>query len=108
MIYKQNWRRLEVGVRVDATKFLKKMKKLEEVPQLSMKNTFPYYKQKTPVKSGNARNKTKVNLNQLKIRSNYAYAGRLDEGWSKQAPNGFTDPAIEYLEDFIETQVGKL
>ena len=97
-----------MGVKVDAKLFLKKMKTLEKVPVLTMKNTFPYYKQKTPIKSGNARNKTKVNLNQLKIRSNYAYAGRLDEGWSKQAPSGFTDPAQDFIDKFIETQVGKI
>jgi len=69
----------------------------------SMKDTYKFYKKKTPVRSGNARNKTKYSkrTDSYKINSNYDYAGRLDEGWSKQAPKGFTDPSFDYLEDQI-------
>lgn len=92
--------------RIDDRIFKKRLDTLEEVPELAMKNGYTFLRNKTPIRSGNARNKTK--RNQLKIKSNYGYAGRLDEGWSKQAPKGFTDPTIDYLEKFIDTQVGKI
>ena len=92
--------------KIDGNIFKRRIKKLQQLPELSMKATYPYYRSKTPIRSGNARNKTK--RNGLVIRSNYAYAGRLDEGWSNQAPNGFTDPSIDYLENFIEGKVGKI
>lgn len=45
----------------------------------------------TPVRSGNARNHTYLK-GQDTIVANYAYAQRLDEGWSKQAPKGMSEP----------------
>lgn len=95
-----------MAVKIDSSIFKKRMQKLEEIPELSMKNGHIFLRNKTPIRSGNARNKTK--RNDLVIKSNYAYAGRLDEGWSKQAPKGFTDPTIDYLENFINNQVGKI
>ena len=43
----------------------------------------------------------KFNKNRNIINSNYDYAGRLDKGWSKQAPKGFTDPSLDFLEKEI-------
>ena len=82
------------------------MSVLEEVPQLTMNKAYTKYRNSTPIRSGNARNKTKQQ--QLKLKSNYGYAGRLDDGWSKQAPKGFSDPTIDFIEKFIETRVGKI
>ena len=36
------------------------------------------------------------------IKSNYAYAGRLDEGWSGQAPKGFTDPTMKEMDKIVD------
>lgn len=49
----------------------------------------------TPIRSGNARSKTKLEGNE--IQANYPYANRLNEGWSKQADQGMTDPTIEWV-----------
>lgn len=95
-----------MGMKINDNVFEKRMKKLEELPHLTMDKSFNTYRNTTPIRSGNARNKTKQN--KLKFRSNYPYAGRLDEGWSKQAPKGFSDPTIDYIEEFIETRVGKI
>jgi len=67
----------------------------------SMEDTFNYYKKETPKKGGNARNKTKFNKSRNSIKSNYDYAGRLDSGWSKQSPKGFTKPSLNFLENTI-------
>ena len=93
-------------MKIDSSKFNKRMSKLLELPQDAMDDTFPFYKNKTPVRSGNARNKTKKN--RLKINSNYPYAGRLDEGWSKQAPKGFTSPSIDFLENTVNKLASKI
>ena len=49
----------------------------------------------TPIKSGNARRRTR--LNRDKIVADYPYAQRLDEGWSRQAPQGMTRPWEAWL-----------
>ena len=59
----------------------------------------------TPIKSGNARRNT--NLYQNTIEANYPYATRLDEGYSKQRPNGMTKPTIAFLQEYIKKNLGK-
>jgi hypothetical protein len=45
----------------------------------------------TPIKTGNARSNTGL-VGKNTISANYAYAQRLDQGWSGQAPRGMTQP----------------
>lgn len=54
----------------------------------------------TPKLSGNARRNTKLSGN--KILAQYAYAQRLDKGYSGKAPDGMTKPTEEYMKDYIE------
>lgn len=61
----------------------------------------------TPIKSGNARRRTVHNVSD-KIQSKYPYAARLDEGWSKQAPDGFTEPTTDHMDDFVEKYVRRI
>ena len=82
------------------------VKDLEEMPIAVMKTLYPYYVNKTPIRSGNARNRTKLQRNT--ISSKYAYAGRLDEGWSKQAPDGFTEPSIKQLDRLIRNYIKRV
>jgi len=93
-------------ITVNDREFQKMLDNLEELPEQSMKKVYPYYKSETPVRSGNARNQTK--LKGQTINSDYAYAGRLDEGWSKQAPMGFTKPSISRLDKIIDNIIGNL
>lgn len=66
-------------------------------------DTGKYYKRITPKDTGNAqRNTTRT---KKKITSNYAYAGRLDEGWSKQAPEGMSNPALDKFDEFIANRL---
>lgn len=51
----------------------------------------------TPIDTGNAKNSTELDGN--KIIGNYNYANRLNTGWSRQAPQGMTDPVIEHVRD---------
>ena len=59
----------------------------------------------TPIDTGHARKNTQ--LKGTTIRSNYAYAKRLNEGWSKQAPKGFIEPALEWLQKRVQQIFGK-
>lgn len=63
-------------------------------------------KKNTPIDSGYARRNTFLRNNRT-IRSNYAYAKRLNEGWSRQAPTGFVKPSLEWLRNRIK-QIFKL
>ena len=56
---------------------------------------YMYFKKITPIDTGNARSRTRLTGNT--IRANYDYAKRLDEGYSKQAPNGMTEPTKEFI-----------
>lgn len=52
-------------------------------------------KKLTPIKTGNARRKT-IRQGDTLI-ANYDYAEKLDEGSSKQAPDGITKPLDEWI-----------
>jgi len=53
---------------------------------------------------GNARRSTVRKGNE--IQANYPYAQRLEEGWSKQAPNGMTEPTLEAVRDYVFKTLG--
>ena len=81
-----------MGIKVNSKVFERRMKKLSGLPSYLIKDALKITKENTPVRSGNARSKTIIQGD--KIVSNYGYAGKLNEGYSKQAPNGFTEPTI--------------
>ena len=58
----------------------------------------------TPVRSGNARRKTKLAGNT--INADYPYAQRLEEGYSKQSPRGMTEPTIEEVRRYVYAKLG--
>lgn len=59
----------------------------------------------TPIRTGNARSNTALDQNE--IVADYPYAVRLDNGWSKQSPNGMTQPTVKFLQDYIKKNLGK-
>ena len=71
---------------------------LDRVPQ----QAYDFWVKTTPKKTGNARRSTRLKGNE--IQANYAYANRLDEGWSKQAPDGMSKPT----EQFIKQRTDKI
>ena len=94
-------------MRVDKTEFDQLINSLETLPKDAMKDALPFYKSKTPIDKGNARRRTRLRTSN-KITSDYPYAGRLDDGWSRQAPDGFTEPTIEHIEEFVVKAIKKL
>lgn len=59
----------------------------------------------TPIDKGNARRKTKLRGD--RIVADYAYATRLDEGHSKQAPDGITKPWEAWMQRQLKRIFGK-
>lgn len=67
------------------------------------KVAFQVWRDNTPVQSGNARRKTRYK--QDEIHANYPYAKRLDEGYSKQSPDGMSKPTIEAVKRYLRDDV---
>ena len=69
---------------------------------------YKVFVKETPVRSGNARRNTRYQKNKKQINANYPYAQRLDEGYSKQSPEGMVKPTEEYIIDrFYKIMSGK-
>jgi hypothetical protein len=80
---------------------LDKQKKLKTLaPQ-----AYDFFKKQTPIRTGNARSKTK--LNNDRIVANYPYAGRLDRGWSSQAPQGMVKPTLNFIRRLARKLLGR-
>jgi len=54
----------------------------------------------TPKRGGNARRKTKL-VNNKTISANYDYAKRLDQGYSKKAPDGMSKPTLTFVKTLV-------
>lgn len=70
------------------------------------KEAYDYFVDSTPIRSGNARRSTR--LRGSTIDANYAYAERLDNGYSRQAPKGMTGPTEKFLQKRIDNLIGKI
>lgn len=70
-------------------------KQLEELKGI-MKKAYRVFLDHTPKRTGNAKRKTKL-VNEDKIQANYPYAGALDEGRSKQSPEGMSKPTADFI-----------
>lgn len=71
-------------------------------PKKMAKEAFNHFKGITPVRSGNARRNTRLQGDE--IQANYPYAGRLDKGYSSQAPDGMTKPTEKFIQEYIKKQ----
>jgi len=61
---------------------------------------YKFFKSITPIRTGNARRRTR--LQGQTIKGAYDYASRLDEGYSRQAPLGMSGPTLEYLQKLVQ------
>jgi hypothetical protein len=85
------------------TKSLEKIRKeLASTPQ----ELYDYWVSITPIRSGNARRRTKLENNKT-IAAKYPYAVPLDEGLSKQAPDGMSKPTEKYLKRLLDKKIRK-
>ena len=100
----------KASVKISKRDMIKLQKQINKAIDTSTEETYEFFKQKTPVKGGNARRNTKYKEKSTKtsIIGDYPYSGRLDEGYSKQAPRGMTKPSLRELEKVITKQFRKI
>ena len=77
------------GITPDITRAQKELAEVAE-------GAYKIFRSHTPVRTGNARRRTTLD-NKTTIVANYAYAQRLDQGASNQAPDGMTKPTEAYM-----------
>ncbi len=119
-----HWRRWLAKLEVDDRDFNKMLKQLQRASIKSWKVAGRTFRVATPKDTGNAKNRTKYNSR--RIEANYDYAGVLDDGkfstkssgnpnskvtskgFSKKAPKGMTEPALDKFEADLNKRVRKL
>jgi len=90
----------------DVSQVSKMFDQAEAVSKTLVKETYDYFVDATPERTGNAKRNTRLRGNT--IDANYPYAERLDEGYSRQAPKGMSDPTEKFLEKRINDLIGKI
>lgn len=78
----------------------RRIEKLEREFQKIKDEAHKKFVQETPIDTGNARRSTDLRGNE--IQANYDYSVKLQNGYSRQAPDGMTDPTIEHVRKFIK------
>ena len=78
----------------------------EKVAATLPKEAYDVFRKETPYRSGNAYRNT--NLRGSTISADYAYAERLDEGYSQLKPQGMTGPTEKFLQKRIDDLIGKI
>jgi hypothetical protein len=95
--------RVDITINDNLSNALKEMRReLSQYP----KDAQGKYISLTPVKTGNARRNTRLKNNNT-IEAHYAYAERLDNGWSRQAPQGMTKPFEVWVRAKMKRIFGK-
>lgn len=87
---------------------LRRFKEIEQAsnPQAMAQIAYKTWVKFTPIDTGNARANTQ--LNGTEIHANYAYALRLDRGWSRQFKGqGMSKPTIAELQKYVQKTIGK-
>jgi hypothetical protein len=96
-----------MDIKVKTKDITKLFSQLGKMPKGVHSDAFTFLRQATPIRSGNARRKTKKE-SRLRIGSRYGYAGKLDDGFSRQAPDGFTEPTIDKMEQLVDREIRKI
>lgn len=78
----------------------------QQVARQVAKRSYDFFVKQTPIDTGNARKNTR--LNDTTIEANYNYASALDKGWSKQAPDGMSQPTIDNMEKYLDEEIKKI
>ena len=66
---------------------------------------YDVFRDETPIRTGNARRKTRLRGDV--IDANYPYAGRLDDGYSRQSPMGMVQPTLQFLRKRVRQIIGR-
>jgi len=92
-------------INVDLRDVLKQLKANEKLASGLIDSAGDFFVRQTPIRSGNARRNTSVQRLQKRIVADYPYSERLDNGWSRQAPEGMVNPTIEFIEKEVQKKI---
>jgi len=81
--------------------------KVKKILNAVPREAYNKFKDETPKRTGNAKSKTVFQSTSQggRITGNYPYANRLNEGYSKQAPDGMTDPTIDFVRAKVKREL---
>lgn len=94
---------LNVKIQDNIRPMLRRKRRLvDEIPREAL----DVFRDETPIRTGRARRSTQLRGDT--IEANYDYASRLDAGYSRQSPDGMTEPTLEFVEKrFQQIMKGK-
>lgn len=105
---------IQIKVNYKSDAIVQKTKQIRKDLGNLPKEAYQKFRDITPVATGNARNKTRLQGN--KIVGEYPYASVLDKGrhmtnrgarGSTQAPKGMTQPTLQYIKERVNQIIGK-
>ena len=95
---------IQVDIKID-DQLSRELKSIQQQLKAYPQEALAEFKSLTPIDRGNARRRT--TLKNDRIEANYPYAQRLDQGWSKQAPQGMTKPFEQWVKSKVKKIFGK-
>jgi hypothetical protein len=89
---------LKISIDDKLTPRIKRQRKeLDNLPQ----EAYTQFKAHTPIRSGNARRNTRL-VKDDTILADYQYAQRLEDGYSRQAPDGMIKPVEAFVKKRLD------
>jgi hypothetical protein len=86
-----------LSIKIDARGLKSKLKRWTSQVERLPERALAKFIKETPIRTGNARRNT-VLQSKNTISGEYPYSRRLEDGWSRQAPDGMVNPTTEWLE----------
>ena len=95
-----------MAIKFNMTEVNKLFVQAERVAKQLPKEAYEFFVDSTPIRTGNARRSTRLRGDT--IDADYNYAQRLDEGYSRQAPKGMSEPTEKFLQKRTDELIGKI
>lgn len=95
-----------MSIKFDMSILTQKLKKASKVASEVIKPAYRYFLVSTPIRTGYARSHTR--LKDKSILAKYPYAKKLDEGYSKQAPDGMVQPTVDEINRLVQKYIKKI
>ena len=86
---------MEFKIKTGADNITPKLEKIRRQIDALPRQAYEVFKEETPMRTGNARRKTKYRRDT--IVADYPYAERLDNGYSPKKPKGMTRPTLKFI-----------
>jgi hypothetical protein len=91
-----------VPISVDSAGTFRDLKGLDKLVDNAWRETGRHFREITPRKSGNAQRNTLYNSGTKTISAEYPYGAVLDDGRSKQATQGMSNPSFDFFDASLD------